>query len=391
MLLLSYAGSVALPGLLHEGGVTMRIEQIDIHHVAMPLLAPFRTAFGDSDTFESVLVRMVGDGEQGWGEAAPWSPPCYSSEYAAGVLNVVKAFLGPLVLGKDISSGDQLQQTLSSIKGNQFAKATLDLAWWDLFARTRGEPLWKTIGGEGPAVDVGNAFGVEESTDRLLDKIGGAVGAGFKRIKLKYRPGWEVDMVRAVREAFPDTVFHIDCNSAYTMKDLPMFKELDEYGLAFIEQPLAHDDLLDHAQLRREVRTPICLDESIISPDKAEKAVRIGACDWVNIKHGRCGGLTNSLAIHEICRKGGVGNWIGSMGETAVGNGFSIALATLGNVKYPADVMTSDRFYKEDLSEPPVVLSGPSQVSALEVPGIGFVPNAERLKEQALQQASLRA
>ena len=364
----------------------MRIQSVEVYHVAMPLIYPFRTAFSDEYGIESVLVRMVSGDFYGWGECSPWRAPAYSSEWARGAFIAVRDWLAPLLIGRDISSGQQLQQALSGTKGNYFAKASLDLAWWDLHARRLGKPLWKVIGGQSGVVDVGADIGVMESLDALLAEIETANKAGFKRIKLKYRPGWELNMVSAVRQAYPDTVFHVDCNSAYTLDDLPMFRELDGYHLAMIEQPLAHDDLLDHASLQKSIQTPVCLDESIVSVEKARKAIEAKACQWVNIKVGRVGGLTNALAIHDLCQGAGIPCWVGGMLESAVGQAHSIALATLPNIKYPADIFPTSRFYHEDLAEPPIELSGPSQISAIGKPGIGCEPHPERLRQLLVEK-----
>ena len=366
----------------------MKIERIDLFQVAMPLKDPFRTAFGNTSIIDSVLVCLHSDGREGWGESAPWSPPAYTGEYTGGAYAVINEFLAPRLIHREIPNGQQLQDLLRPIKGNFFAKAALDLAWWDLYSRIKNEPLWQTIGGRGPAVDVGADIGVLETIPQLLAEIAQAVNAGFKRVKLKYRPGWDLEMVSAVRREFPAVTFHVDCNSAYSLQDTTMFRDLDPYGLAMIEQPLAHDDLLDHAELRRQIRTPICLDESINSPAKARKAISLAACDWINIKHSRVGGLTQALAIHELTRVAGVKVWIGGMLESAVGQAFSIALATLENVRYPSDIFPTARFYDVDLGEPPLVLSGPSQVTALDGPGIGFKPDPERLKKFAQRQTS---
>jgi O-succinylbenzoate synthase len=369
----------------------MRIDSLDLYRVAMPLVYPFRTAFGNDECIESLLVRM-GSGEQcGWGESAPWRLPAYSAEWAAGAYLLLREVLAPLLLGQEIASGEELQERLSGVKGNNFAKAALDTAWWDLEAQRQGRPLWQVLGGVSPTVDVGADFGIMESVDLLLETIAGAVQAGFKRIKLKYRPGWEVEMLEAVRSAFPDTVFHVDCNSAYRLADLPMLLELDRFHLAMVEQPLAPDDLLDHAELQRQLRTPICLDESITSPEKARQAIQIGACGWINIKPGRVGGLTPALAIHHVCAQAGLPCWIGGMLESAVGAAHCLALATLPNIKYPSDIFPTQRFYTQDLSEPEVVLSGPSQLTASASPGIGAAPHPDRLRERTLESASLRA
>ncbi|MBN2311406.1 MAG: o-succinylbenzoate synthase [Candidatus Hydrogenedentes bacterium] len=368
----------------------MKIDGMELVRVAMPLVYPFRTAFGNDDTVESVLVRMTSGDAYGWGEAAPWRYPAYSPECAATQFVLSRDFIAPLLLGRGLGSGGELQAALAGIKGNPFAKAAFDLAWWDLHARCAGEPLWKLIGGTGPVVDAGADFGIMETVDLLIETIAAALEAGYKRVKLKYRPGWDLDMIDAVRTAFPDATFHIDCNSAYTLDDLPMFKKLDRYNLAMIEQPLSHDDLIDHATLQASIDTPICLDESITSVDKARKAIQIGACRWVNIKPGRVGGLTPALAIHDLCRDAGVPCWIGGMLESAVGASHCLALATLPNIAYPSDIFPSERFYRRDLATPPMTHSAPSQFAAHPSPGIGVEPDPAALDEYTIERATIR-
>ena len=361
---------------------TVKIEAIEVYHVSMPMLYPWRTAYGDDDHIESILVRMVSGEYHGWGEACPLAAPTYSPEWAGGAFVAVRDWLAPALVGQGISSGDQLQRLLSVYKGNQFAKASLDLAWWNLKARILGCPLWKVIGGGSDTVNVGADFGVMDSLDDLLGAISTAKQAGFDRVKLKYRPGWGLNMISAVRQAFPDMVFHIDCNSGYALTDLDMFLELDRFGLAMIEQPLGHDDLLDHAELQRRIQTSVCLDESISSLDDARQAIALEACRWINIKPGRVGGLTNAIAIHDLCDEAGVPCWVGGMMESAVGQSFNIALATLPNIRYPSDIFPSSRFYQEDLGRPQIELSGPSQVRASSEPGTGCEPDLERLRDQ---------
>jgi len=353
----------------------------------MPLVYPFRTAFSDEETIESILVRMWSGNAFGWGESTPWRAPLYSGEWAQAAFLAVRDWLAPLLVGRDIESGDTLQRALSPVKANYFAKASLDLAWWDLKARLKGRPLWQVIGGRGPTVCVGADFGVMESLDMLLEEIRAAQASGFKRVKLKFRPGWELDMVRAVRGAFPSLVIHVDCNSAYSLEHLHLFQKLDEYRLAMIEQPLAHDDLVDHAQLQKSIHTPLCLDESIVSLYKARQAIELDACRWINIKLGRVGGLTNALAIHSLCEKAGIPCWVGGMLESAVGQAHSIAFATLPNMKYPSDIFPTKRFYAEDLGEPGIELSGPSEITAAGEPGIGCVPHPERLRRFQIEKA----
>jgi o-succinylbenzoate synthase len=367
----------------------MRIDRIDLYHVAMPLIRAWRTAYGEDAVVESVLVRLEGGGAVGWGETCSLATPTYSPEWAAGVFHVARTWLAPRLVGQDITSGTQLQERLALIKGNPFAKAGLDLAWWDLHARLLGQPLYRVLGGSDPTVTIGADFGVLDSLDQLLAEIGQAVDAGFRRVKLKFRPGWDLPMVRAVRERFPTTVFHVDCNSGYRLADLPLFQALDDFNLAMIEQPLNYDDLIDHAALQRAIRTPVCLDESVTSVDKARKALDLGACRVINIKPGRVGGLTNAVAIHDLCRDRDISCWVGGMLESAVGVAHCIALATLPAFTYPADIFPSRQYYRTDLGEPEIVLSGPSQVRALDAPGIGTQPNFERLSQQTINHAAL--
>ena len=368
-----------------------RIDCIEIHRVRIPLVYPFETAYGRDDAVEPVLVRLEADGTYGWGEAQPFQYPTYCPEYSAGVFLILRDVLAPAVVGRDVSSGEDLQNRLACFKGNPFAKGAVDMAWWDLFAKQRGEPLWRALGGRGNVIDVGADFGVMETIDALLEKIGSAVGDGLKRIKLKYAPGWDLNMVAAVRRAFPDAVFHVDCNSAYTLDDLPMFKKLDQYKLAMIEQPLMHDDLIDHATLQQQIETPICLDESITSPAKARKAIEIGACRWINIKPIRVGGLTPALKIHDLCAQAGVPCWVGGIVESGLGASHCMAMATLSNIKYPCDIFPSSRFFQKDLATPEITLSGPSQVTAPAVPGVGSEPNPEQLRRRTVQTATLHA
>jgi o-succinylbenzoate synthase len=267
----------------------MEIESINIFRISMPLIYPFRTAFGDDKFIESVLVEMPSNGVSGWGEASPWSGPEYSPECASTLFIIARDFMAPQLIGKDIKSGSDLQRILSSIKGNYFAKASFDLAWWDLYAKILKEPLWKVIGGKNMVVPVGADFGVMENIDMLIKEIGNAVSKGFKRIKLKYRPGWDLKVVDEVRKKYNNLTIHIDCNSAYTLSDIDMFKKIDLYNLKMIEQPLMFDDLIDHAAFQSQIKTPICLDESITSVDKARKAISIKARKWINIKPGRVG------------------------------------------------------------------------------------------------------
>ncbi|MBM3262982.1 MAG: o-succinylbenzoate synthase [candidate division Zixibacteria bacterium] len=366
------------------------ITSIELYHIAMPLLYPWRTAYGSDDVIESVIMRMNAGEMFGWGETTPLAMPTYSPEYTGGVYRVIRDILAPRLIGKEITSGEELQQQFFWIKGNFFAKGGLDAAWWDMEARRQGLPLWKLIGGTSPVIDVGADFGVQDSIDMLLGNIEKAVNTGFTRIKLKYCPGWDLDMIAAVRAAFPTMVFHIDCNSGYTLADAAMFKKLDRYELAMIEQPLMHDDLIDHAALQAQIETPVCLDESITSPEKTARAVKIGACRWVNIKPARVGGITRALRVNQICEEAGIPCWVGGMLESALGASVCKALASLANMKYPSDVFPSSRFYAEDLSRPSIALSGPSQMTLSDTPGVGAAPDPIRLERQTLDRVVIK-
>ncbi len=367
----------------------MKIESIKIVRVAMPLIYPFRTAYGNDEVIDSVLVRLSSDRTQGWGEGTCFGVPAYSSECAATQFIVSRDIIAPLLLGQEFAGGKDLQDRLSGIKGNYFAKGAFDLAWWDLYSREKNQPLWEILGGRSPIVEAGADFGIMENHSRLIDAIAGANAQGYKRVKLKYRPGWDLEMIKAVRAEFPDTIIHVDCNSAYSLDDLEMLKELDNYRLAMIEQPLSNDDLIDHAALQKQLKTPICLDESITSLDKARKAIDIGACRWVNIKPGRVGGITNALEIHHHCEKMQIPCWIGGMLESAIGASHCIALATLSNIKYPSDIFPTSRFYKQDLTIEPIEHSAPSQFRASDNPGIGVMPDEELLHKFTLEQVEL--
>ncbi|MFO0919633.1 MAG: o-succinylbenzoate synthase [Planctomycetaceae bacterium] len=368
----------------------MRIDRIDLFHVSMPLIYPWRTAYGEDAAIESVLCRMTSGSVEAWGESSPLAAPCYSPEWAGGIFAVCQQWLAPRLLHQDVSSGDDLQERLKLFKGNPFAKAILDTAWWNLHSRIENRPLHELLGATRHVVPVGADFGVMDSVEELLTAIGGAVAARFPRIKLKFRPGWDVPMLAAVRREFPDDVFHIDCNSGYRLSDLAVFQQVDEFRLAMIEQPLRHDDVVDHAELQRKLRTPICLDESIAHPDHAALAIQRHSCRYVNIKPGRVGGLTNAVKIHDLCKHAGIPCWVGGMLESATGASLCVSLAMLDNFTYPADIFPSSRFYAEDLAESPLVLdsdtSGIPSVRALDhIPD----PHPDRLKKLTVQKTTI--
>ena len=335
----------------------MRIDSLDVYYVAMPLIYPWRTAYGEDYDIHSVLVRATSGEHAAWAEATPFFAPTYLPESAGTVFLLVSEVFGPHVVGRDYETADELNARLDVFKGNSFAKSSIEICWWTLQSAITGTPVHRLLGGGTRDVAAGADFGIQDSIDMLLGNIQTAVDTGFPRIKLKVRRGWDLDVLRAVTDTFPGMTFHIDCNSGYTLADLPFFKAIDGLGLAFIEQPLHYADVLDHAELARQIETPVCLDESIVSVKSAEQAIQVGACKYINIKPGRVGGLTNAVKIHNLSRDAGVPVWVGGMLESAVGASVCVELATLDNFTYPGDLFPSSRFYVEDLSQPPMELT----------------------------------
>jgi o-succinylbenzoate synthase len=371
----------------------MRIEAIDVYWVKVPLAFVWRTSYGDQHYTDTILVRMEGEGHHAWGESCPPYIPAYSAEHTLATFHTVREHMAPLIIGEDIESAEDVLGRLAFVKGNQFARAALDIAWWALDAKRRGIPLHTALGGTQDRVAVGADFGVQESLDMLLEKVQGAIDAGFPRIKLKFRPGWDLFMVEAVRATFPRFTFHVDCNAAYTPADTDIFRRLDRYHLAMIEQPLADDgmSLINHADLQKCIETPVCLDESVHSLAHVEAAIRLGSCKVVNIKMARVGGLTASRDIQALCAAHAIPCWVGGMLESAVGGAICAELATLPNFTYAGDIFPSSYFYANDIGKPELVLCGRGEIATSAVPGIPQEPDPGLLKQWTVEHASFRA
>lgn len=366
----------------------MRIDRIDLKAVRLPLIRPFRTSSSRKDHIEHILVRVDCGGLVGWGECASPSDPFYCPETVGTCWHLLADFLGPMVVGRDWETIEELVAHYRLVKGNRFAKAGLEMACWDALARRDGKPLAAMLGGTRPAIESGVSLGIEPDFGTLSTLIDQYLGEGYRRIKLKIGPGNDVDAVRRVRERFPTIPLQVDANSAYTLDDVDTLRALDAFDLLLIEQPLAHDDIIDHATLQRSLRTPLCLDESLHTAADARKALDLGACRVVNIKVSRVGGLLEARRIHDLCRSRGVPVWCGGMHEFGIGRAANVALASLPGFTLPGDVSGSDKYYREDLVEPPILASN-GLVPVPTGPGLGHEPDERRIARHTTREHSI--
>ncbi|WP_044736140.1 o-succinylbenzoate synthase [Geobacillus kaustophilus] len=352
--------------------MTIEMEYVILRHLQMELKAPFTTSFGTFQTKEFILVEAVDrDGVSGWGESVAFSAPWYSEETVKTNWHMLEEFLVPLALAEPINHPSELSKRFAAIRQNHMAKAALEGAVWDLYAKRSGVPLHQPLGGMKKEIEVGVSIGIQPTVDDLLRAIERYVAQGYRRIKVKIKPGWDVDVIREVRHAFPDVPLMADANSAYTLADRERLKALDEFGLMMIEQPLAADDLVDHARLQPLLETPICLDESIRSYDDARKALDLGSCRIINIKIGRVGGLWEAKRIHDLCAECGVPVWCGGMLEAGVGRAHNIAITTLENFTLPGDTAASSYYWERDIIVPEVEVHR-GLIRVPDAPGIGY-------------------
>lgn len=367
----------------------MRIDSVDVYHVAHPMREAWSTAYGSDESVHGLLVRLKSGEHEGWAESNPLEFPTYTPEYAAGAFQIVSTLFAPAIVGREMETADDVLAALADFRGNNFAKAVLEIGWWNLQSSMSGRPLHDLLGGFMRDVEVGEAFGLTSSLDELLARIQRASDAGYRRIKLKVRPDRDLAMLNEVRRAFPKGQFHIDGNCGYTIEDLPMFEELDKLGLMMIEQPLGYGDLLDHAKLQRAMQTPICLDESCVSVAAARAAIELGSCKIMNIKPPRVGGLLNSRRILELCSQSNMPAWVGSMLETSIGTASNLAFATLPGITLPCDAFPSARFYPEEITAVPLELAGPGVMRPLEASASSHRPVKTRLQERTVSYAAL--
>ena len=361
-----------------DDGLTVR--EIELREIAIPLVRPFRTSFGEETDKRAVLVRVRGDQSEGWGECVASSAPRYSEEWLDGAWAMLRDYLCPALLNApEVEAPSDVAKRVRWVRGHRMAKAALEAAVLDAWLRQRGEGLASFLGAVRDRIPCGVSVGIAESVQALLEEIHGYLALGYRRVKLKIEPGKDVAVVQAVRDALPDTPISVDANAAYSLSDAPVFEALDELDLVMIEQPLDHDDMVEHAKLQSRLRTRICLDESIRSAADAAAAIGLDACRVINIKPGRVGGILESKRLHDVAHAQGIDLWIGGMLETGVGRAANLALAAMEGVTMPGDTSASDRYFREDLTEP-FVLEPDGTIVVPKGPGIGVEPLPERLE-----------
>jgi O-succinylbenzoate synthase len=370
----------------------MRIDRLELRLLRLPLVRAFETSFGRSDDRTFLLVTLRDDdGAEGWGECVAEAGPYYSSETTETAWHVITEFIAPRVVGRELADPRALGPALAAIRGHQMAKAAVEMAAWDLHARQRGLPLARLLGGVRDAIESGVSIGIQPSIDELAAVVERELAAGYRRIKIKIKPGWDVAPVEALRRRFGAVPLMVDANAAYRLEDAPHLQALDAFDLMMIEQPLDYDDLADHAALQRRLRTPICLDESIHSVRAAAAALALGACRIVNIKPGRVGGHAESIRLHDLCAAHGVPVWHGGMLESGIGRAHNIHLSTLPNFTLPGDVAASRRYYAPDLIEPPIEVRSDGTIPVPAGPGIGVTIVPERVERATLRRTTVSA
>ncbi len=360
----------------------MKIVGIELRHVRIPLKNTFETSFGRKSELNHVIVGLHDQsGLIGWGESACPTKPDYCPETIDTCWHIQRDYLGPAVRGRKFETIEEFTGFYKWIRGNNFAKAGLEMAAWDLLAQHEGVALARLLGGTRPFIESGVSMGIEEDTAILLEKIAGFLAQGYHRVKLKVKPGRDFEVIEAVRRQYPDLPLMMDANSAYRLKDLAHLKRFDQFDLMMIEQPLADDDIVDHAHLQSELATPVCLDESIHSVEDARRALQLGSCRVINVKAGRVGGLLQARLIHDLCQSQGIPVWCGGMHEFGLGRAFNVALSSLPNFSVPGDVSGSDKYYAEDIMDPPVLAPGGRIEVNYDQPGLGYRLNMSALEK----------
>ena len=370
--------------------MAIKIDRIVLRQLKMPLLHFFETSFVRTYERDILLVEVVADGLSGWGEVTAGENPFYNEEWTDAAWLILKHYVAPRVLEHEFASAADVAARTSHIRGHFMARGGLEVAVWDWEARRNKVPLWKQIGGGAHReIPCGVSIGIQDTVDQLLAKIDTEVDAGYQRIKMKIKPGWDVGVIRQVRKRFPQIKLMADANSAYTLNDIEHLKELDEFQLTMIEQPLGHDEIYDHVKLQAALRTPICLDECIRTPHHAEQAIRLGACRVINVKLGRVGGFTEAKRVHDIALQHNIPVWCGGMLESGVGRAHNIALSTLPNFVLPGDVSASHRYWNRDIVKPPVEVTARGTIEIRDDIGFGYELDHEYIQALTIREEIL--
>jgi O-succinylbenzoate synthase len=366
----------------------MKIERIELRELRLPLVHFFETSFGRTTTRRIVLVRVDADGVTGWGEVTCGEMPFYNYETPDTAWHILRDILIPWTVGKDWPTPGAVVPRFRPIRGHNMAKAALENALWHIESQRKNLPLAKLVGGTLEEIPCGVSIGIQNTIEELLEKVQCEVSAGYQRIKVKVKPGWDVKVLEAIRNRFPRILLMADANSAYSLADIAHLKEFDRFYLMMIEQPLGWNDMLDHAKLQKEISTPICLDESIHSADDARKALEIGAGKIINIKLGRVGGFTAAREVHDVCRARNVPVWCGGMLESGIGRAHNIAMSTLPGFTLPGDVSASKRYWSEDIIDPEVTVSAEGTIQVPQTAGLGYSPNLRRIEQLTVRKES---
>jgi O-succinylbenzoate synthase len=368
----------------------MKLERITLRQIRMPLVHFFETSFSRTYARDIVLVEVQGDGASGWGEVTAGENPFYNEEWVGSAWMILRDYVAPRVLGREFRTAEDVFPLTAHIRGHNMARGGLETAVWDLAARLDGVPLWKKIGGGARReIPCGVSIGIQDSVEQLLEKVAAELAAGYQRIKMKIKPGWDVDVVRQVRERFPTIKLMADANSAYTLADTEHLRKLDDFYLMMIEQPLSHDDIIDHAELQSRLKTPICLDECIRSAHHAEKAVKLHACGIINIKLGRVAGFAEAKRVHDVAQAAAIPVWCGGMLEAGIGRAHNVALATLPNFVLPGDVSASKRYWSRDIIQPPVETTPQGTIAVRDDPGFGYALDHDYIRSITVREESL--
>lgn len=370
----------------------MNIAAIELREIRLPLIHFFETSFGRTTERRIVLAHVIDDdGAEGWGECTAGEGPFYSNEWVDSAWETLRQYLAPMVIGRTVAGAADVWNLMRPVRGHRMAKATIETACWDLEARRAGLPLWQHLGGVQTEIACGVSIGIQDSPESLIAKIEKEVAAGYQRIKIKIKPGWDLKIIEQVRKRFPEIALMGDANSAYTLQDVPLFKSLDQFNLMMFEQPLAHDDIFDHAELQKQIRTPVCLDESVRSAADARNAIGLGSCRIINVKLGRVGGHSEAKRVEQVCREHKIPVWCGGMLESGIGRAHNIAMSTLAGFALPGDVSASSRYWEEDIIEPAVTVTAAGTIVVPEKPGIGYAVNLERVDRLTVRQERITA